>query len=451
VSIDRKFVQLVLVVYKSKFILDDFCMAARGENVETKSDLFDIRYGTKSGFCSSATTATTLCSNNIGCIHTTKAVSSHSIESEIFQADSCGTSKSLSITLPANASSFSQFLDDWLSDKWGDEPSDDDDLSESAGRLQINEHSGALFKVDRFTRDASSRFAKFTGEALVTYSDNSELVQKERVLVTSITSIQRLMPYKHRGDVQHYCFEVNLVPTKGSKASYIFGSPNQELMVSWLRILTQAMTLAFTDVIQTCSRVGGCCLKKPLNPEWCPASIMLTRRRSLLWTLDAGGRHTVDLRKVKSINQVEDDVIAVETPDDTLHFKLPTAQESIKWRDLIQMSALRNGDRLQDQQLTKNDVPVVVERCIDFIFAHGLRAEGVYRKSGSTTQIQRLLEQFKMDAHTVRLCPTDYNVHTVAGCLKKFMRDLPASLIGDLSMSFIGVSSEYDLFVIDFN
>lgn len=41
------------------------------------------------------------------------------------------------------------------------------------------------------------------------------------------------------------------------------------------------------------------------------------------------------------------------------------------WCLIIQNEAYKNGRKLEEQQLTKEDVPVIVEKCINFIYANG--------------------------------------------------------------------------------
>lgn len=41
------------------------------------------------------------------------------------------------------------------------------------------------------------------------------------------------------------------------------------------------------------------------------------------------------------------------------------------WRHIITEVAHNNGPSLKEQQLTKDDVPVLVDKCINFIYAHG--------------------------------------------------------------------------------
>lgn len=131
--------------------------------------------------------------------------------------------------------------------------------------------------------------------------------------------------------------------------------------------------------------------------------------------------------------------------------------------------AHNNGPSLKEQQLTKNDVPVLVDKCINFIYAHGKKktlvkmcfksdkirsipnvfvlgsmSEGIYRKSGSENSINKLLKQFRSDAYAVQIIRSDYNEHDVANVLKRFMRDLPDRLLGRCTTSLISVSKMKD-------
>lgn len=42
------------------------------------------------------------------------------------------------------------------------------------------------------------------------------------------------------------------------------------------------------------------------------------------------------------------------------------------WCHIIRLAAHNNGANLDQQQLTKNDVPVIVEKSINFIYAYGI-------------------------------------------------------------------------------
>ena len=102
-----------------------------------------------------------------------------------------------------------------------------------------------------------------------------------------------------------------------------------------------------------------------------------------------------------------------------------------EWFQLISKSGCNNGANIDEQQLTKNDIPVVVEKCLNFIYANGLVSEGIYRRSGCETMINDLMEKFRNNAWDVTLTPSKLSEHDVASVLKRFLRELPEPLIHD--------------------
>ncbi|KAL0902177.1 hypothetical protein ABMA27_000113 [Loxostege sticticalis] len=101
----------------------------------------------------------------------------------------------------------------------------------------------------------------------------------------------------------------------------------------------------------------------------------------------------------------------------------------IGWRYMIRLAAFNNGAQIHHQQLTKDDVPTIVDKCISFIYAHGSLSEGIFRRAGSSTVLSELLARFRRDAWSVQLSPSQHSEHDVAGVLKRFFRDLPESLV----------------------
>lgn len=67
-------------------------------------------------------------------------------------------------------------------------------------------------------------------------------------------------------------------------------------------------------------------------------------------------------------------------------------------------------------------------------------SEGVYRKAGSSTNIQKLITALRQDAFSVQITRAEYNEHDVSSALKRFFRELPEPLMGKLAVSFLSVS-----------
>ncbi|KAG9325610.1 hypothetical protein KVV02_000635 [Mortierella alpina] len=77
------------------------------------------------------------------------------------------------------------------------------------------------------------------------------------------------------------------------------------------------------------------------------------------------------------------------------------------------------------------ELPAVVYRCIEYLNAHKAQLEeGIYRLNGSSAVIKSLKDRFNHDGDVALLASEDYyDIHAVAGLLKLFLRDLPASVL----------------------
>ncbi|NXA13152.1 ARAP1 protein, partial [Sapayoa aenigma] len=106
----------------------------------------------------------------------------------------------------------------------------------------------------------------------------------------------------------------------------------------------------------------------------------------------------------------------------TLYIQGERKLDFLGWVHAIQKAAGSSGDTLSEQQLTESDVPLLVDRCIDYITQCG--TGGIYRKSGQNSKTTSLLEMLQRDARRVRLKEGEHQVDDVANTLKRFFRDL---------------------------
>ncbi|NXF24057.1 ARAP1 protein, partial [Rhodinocichla rosea] len=107
----------------------------------------------------------------------------------------------------------------------------------------------------------------------------------------------------------------------------------------------------------------------------------------------------------------------------TLYIQGERKLDFLGWVHAIQKAASSSGDTLSEQQLTESDVPLLVDRCIDYITQCGMD-QGIYRKSGQNSKTTSLLELLQRDARCVRLKEGEHHVDDVANTLKRFFRDL---------------------------
>ncbi|XP_056427378.1 rho GTPase-activating protein 25 isoform X2 [Hyla sarda] len=86
------------------------------------------------------------------------------------------------------------------------------------------------------------------------------------------------------------------------------------------------------------------------------------------------------------------------------------------------------GQRLADtiayeRKFGRHTVPILMEKCADFILEKGLNEEGIFRLPGQDNLVKQLKEAF--DAGERPSFSSDTDVHTVASLFKLYLRELP--------------------------
>lgn len=76
-------------------------------------------------------------------------------------------------------------------------------------------------------------------------------------------------------------------------------------------------------------------------------------------------------------------------------------------------------------------IPFIVTKCVEEIEARGITQEGIYRVSGFADEVDELKAAFIKHGRQTNISAESLNIHTVAGVLKLFFRNLPTPLISE--------------------
>ncbi|XP_058251060.1 arf-GAP with Rho-GAP domain, ANK repeat and PH domain-containing protein 2 isoform X2 [Hemibagrus wyckioides] len=104
-------------------------------------------------------------------------------------------------------------------------------------------------------------------------------------------------------------------------------------------------------------------------------------------------------------------------------------QDFTLWHSAIQSAAGRDGTALSNQQLTKNDIPIIIDSCISFVTQYGLCHQGIYQKNGDPKRVAQLLGEFTRDARNVKLRVQDHQLEDVTDVLKGFLSNCEDALL----------------------
>uniref|UniRef100_A0A182K8D2 Rho-GAP domain-containing protein n=1 Tax=Anopheles christyi TaxID=43041 RepID=A0A182K8D2_9DIPT len=352
-------------------------------------------------------------------------------------------------------------------------------------------------KIADVLNELSPRSVVLRERIFQTYLDPQQTLPKEAIHLRHILSVQSILQHKFAGEgrLDLHCFEVvlgvpkgtgssgsagtsssamaaasmstnpDLLITSGSSAnvkltriSYMFGTHKRSDRNLWMAKILQSVTDVFGgegDLLREFLRAGWCYVKKSVSATWVGAWLLLSKRKLYLYSFTDNRLEELDLRKARCIGVVENEPATIGNlyvesgpslfidcpPYTTLYFVMGSPRETQIWLKVIRQVAHKNGPTLHSQQLTRGDVPVLIDKCVNFIYAHGSMSEGIYRKSGSQTAVVRILQLFNEDAFNVQLTRNDYNEYDVAGALKKFIRELPGSFFGSYAASFVAIGS----------
>ncbi|XP_022253185.1 active breakpoint cluster region-related protein-like [Limulus polyphemus] len=79
----------------------------------------------------------------------------------------------------------------------------------------------------------------------------------------------------------------------------------------------------------------------------------------------------------------------------------------------------------------KNTIPFIITSCIREVEKRGMNEVGIYRVSGSASDVQRLKKTFETNLYEAEQLLKEVDIHTVTGLLKLYLRELPDSLFTD--------------------
>ena len=159
---------------------------------------------------------------------------------------------------------------------------------------------------------------------------------------------------------------------------------------------------------------------------------------------------TIDLRKVVSVSLASpqkvssmDNVleagqpICIQTKDNmALYLQSNYRVHTDSWfRLLFRQWTLPHNASLSDQYLTAENVPVAVDKCLNFICTYGgLRDKGIYRLNGHMSTVRTIYDSLKGSTKIwdLHLVPEDgIHAHDVASAFKLFMRSFSECILTD--------------------
>ncbi|XP_066288031.1 arf-GAP with Rho-GAP domain, ANK repeat and PH domain-containing protein 1-like isoform X7 [Branchiostoma lanceolatum] len=284
--------------------------------------------------------------------------------------------------------------------------------------------------------DFQKRWCILEDNVLSYYADDKDPKAKNMIETKDILCVHHCNPDMAMKSGFVNCFELSTFDKK-----YMFCADTPEDRVRWIHNIAKCCAPpGVVDKMGDFDRAGYLYMKDSPSLSWVSIWCNLKGKSLNYWNKSSRNVETVDLRKLVTFSQ-HTETLNVDLSDKSyymsvvvhgrpaLSLKGEGKKDTDDWYAAIQKASTEGGTNLQEQQLTSENIPVIVDRCLEFVTTHGLQAEGIYRLNGTHLKIEQLLRDFNTDARSVRLKLGDHSVHDVANCLKRYFRNLEDPLL----------------------
>ncbi|XP_011616377.2 arf-GAP with Rho-GAP domain, ANK repeat and PH domain-containing protein 1 isoform X1 [Takifugu rubripes] len=289
--------------------------------------------------------------------------------------------------------------------------------------------NGFLFKTGSMTRviadrkgreEFSRRWCTLNDGVFSYYESDRNSTPNGALKASEIACLAVDTPKKHG---YNHTFEVY------SDRLYLFGTDDPESHKEWVNSIAKSLLPAAAEPLLRLNfeRIGRL-RYKGLNLQTSKVGWFALVGSTLhAYLSDSPQGEEIQLRKLNELSTQQDVLVLVEKGR-TLYIEGEKKLAFASWCAAIQAAAGSGGDSLSQQQLIDTDIPVIVNSCISYITQFGMTSEGIYRKSGVTSRVTALLEQFRTDARSQCLREGVNLVDDVSSTLKRFFRELEDGL-----------------------
>ncbi|XP_034398876.1 arf-GAP with Rho-GAP domain, ANK repeat and PH domain-containing protein 3 isoform X2 [Cyclopterus lumpus] len=305
-------------------------------------------------------------------------------------------------------------------------------------------HSGYLYKsssahrgtLSRKTREDFQKFWCSVDRSLLFYESDRSADPCMQIGIKDIVCLGVSRPDSSNNsngfiDRFRYTFELYLT----SEKLYQFGLETADALHSWTRSIGKAATPLSCHCLLTreFERVGLLRYRAMLDPQqWKEAFFVLQKSNLFICPrTDGAAEDIINLNRLQELSITSDmenhekkDILVLVEKGRTLHLQGLGRTDFSLWYSDIQRAAGGKGNALREQQLSRNDIPIIVDSCLAFITQYGLGHEGIYRKNGAKSRIKLLIEEFRKDARNVKLRIGDHFIEDVTDVLKRFFREV---------------------------
>uniref|UniRef100_UPI00398E417D arf-GAP with Rho-GAP domain, ANK repeat and PH domain-containing protein 2 n=1 Tax=Pristiophorus japonicus TaxID=55135 RepID=UPI00398E417D len=289
----------------------------------------------------------------------------------------------------------------------------------------------------RLKEEFNKRWCTLEGGFLSYYESDKSAMPNGRIDISEVVSLGTAKSDLTWGPGVSYTFEMYLL----SERVFSFGTDNVEILKDWTRAISKCFVPAVVEVLskRDYELIGRLYYKDVHHLEHWRAGWFALEKSRLCFCpeQDMAEEDSVHLKRLQELTvstQIEKytekrDVLLLVEKGRTLYIHGHTKLDFTVWHTAIRKAAGTDGNALRDQQLSKNDIPIIVDSCIAFVTQYGLGCEGIYQKNGTPSRISQLLDQFRKDARNVKLRIGEHQLDDVTDVMKRFLFEIDDALL----------------------
>ncbi|XP_043918024.1 arf-GAP with Rho-GAP domain, ANK repeat and PH domain-containing protein 2 [Protopterus annectens] len=292
--------------------------------------------------------------------------------------------------------------------------------------------------IEKKPRDEmSKKWCTLEGGFLSYYENDKATAPNGMIDINEVVCLAVTKPESitHAGAL--FTFEIYLL----SERVFLFGAETVDLHRDWTRTIAKGFVPGLVEKLarKDYELIGKLFYKDCQSLEqWKIGWFVLNK--PWLWFCqedESAKEESVHLKRLQELTVCctqdgsgeKTDILLLVEKGRTLYVHGYTKLDFMVWHSAIQKAASTDGNALRDQQLNKNDVPIIVDSCIAFVTQHGLGSEGIYKKNGNPSRVSHLLDQFRKDARNVKLRGGEHHLEDVTDVLIRFLYETDDALL----------------------
>ncbi|XP_019470456.1 arf-GAP with Rho-GAP domain, ANK repeat and PH domain-containing protein 2 isoform X3 [Meleagris gallopavo] len=301
---------------------------------------------------------------------------------------------------------------------------------------KVSSNSTKLLTEKKLKEDCNKRWCTLESGFLSYYENDKATTPNGMLDINEVIClvVHSSDYFLNRGDI--FTFEIYLM----SERVFLFGAETAYSQRKWTWAIAKHFVPPVAECLleRDCDLIGQLYYKDCHNLDQWRKGWFAIEKSSLHFCLEMENAQedSIYLRRLQELtissvmqNGEKIDVLLLVEKGRTLYIHGHTKLDFIVWYTAIEKAAGTDGNALQDQQLSKNDVPIIVNSCIAFVTQYGLGSKHIYLKNGNSSNVAELLDSFKKDARSVKLRAGKHRLEDVTDVLKSFLSQIDDAIL----------------------